>query len=141
MDEATQQAVQLGVNVTIFVIALSVCLNLLLGVRNIADVAGEYNASIPSGSKLVAVEVNNERKRIKGNELISYYANYMTEKNGERTQRYVIKIQDGVREITSDDLSISQLNNNVDLSKEYELITERYDRVNDRLYITFKAVE
>ena len=146
MDEAAQQAVQTAVNITIFIIALSISLTLLIGVRDLAEVASEYNASIPTGSRVVSV--GEEKKRtVSGYELLSYCANYMTEINGEYSGRYIITIKDGTNTVEADDLknaiSIEQVlkNEGIDLKKEYEVITKKYNKQRDILYITLQSIE
>lgn len=155
MDESAQQAVQLGVNVTIFVIALSISITLLLGVRDVAELAFEYDASIPTGSRVVSAKEMNKRI-ISGDELLSYYATYMTDINIERIGRYVIKIVNGEQTLEQDSRMISEgdeptyisnlkayltneLGNDV-FAKDYEVITERYDKNDERLEITLKAI-
>lgn len=152
MDEAAQQAVQLGVNVTIFVVALTISITLLLGVRDVADVATEYNASIPTGSRIVTVE-SEEKRVINGYELLSYYANYMTDRNNERIDKYKLKIVNGEQTLDEEerDEDIIQIENlkeyletelgNDTLSKEYEVITEKYGAKNEYLEVTLKAIE
>lgn len=157
MDESAQQAVQLGVNVTIFVVALTLSITLLLGVRDVASVASEYDASIPTGSRLVSVEDKTQRI-VSGNELLSYYVNYMTDINHERTDRYVIYIQDGTSvlkettRISNDEdyndtintiTDIKQMfkNKGINLSKNYELVTEEYNKEDDILTVKFKSIE
>jgi len=149
MDESAQQAVQLGVNTTIFVVALTIGINLLLGVRNVADVAAEYNASIPSGSRVVTVQ-SNKTRIISGYELLSYYTNYMTDVNGERSYKYIITIED-VGKITKEDEETFEFeqailkqyfhNKNINLNKEYEVVTERYDDDDEILNITLRAID
>lgn len=157
MDESAQQAVQLGVNVTIFIVALTLSITLLLGVRDVASVASEYDASIPTGSRLVSVEDKTQRI-VSGNELLSYYVNYMTDINHERTDRYVIYIQDGTSvlkettRISNDEdyndtintiTDIKQMfkNKGINLSKNYELVTEEYNKEDDILTVKFKSIE
>lgn len=149
MDESAQQAVQLGVNVTIFILALTLSITLLLGVRDVAKVASDYNASIPTGSRVVSVAEQKQRV-ISGNELLSYYVNYMTDVNHERTERYTIIIQDGSNELkeeirngdVSDIADIKKMfkDKHINLAKDYELITEKYDKGNDHLLVRLKAI-
>ena len=149
MDESAQQAVQLGVNVTIFILALTLSITLLLGVRDVAKVASDYNASIPTGSRVVSVAEQKQRV-ISGNELLSYYVNYMTDVNHERTERYTIIIQDGSNELkeeirngdVSDIADIKKMfkDKHINLAKDYELITEKYDKENDHLLVRLKAI-
>ena len=157
MDESAQQAVQLGVNITIFVIALTISVSLLLGVRDVADVAAEYNASIPTGSRVVTVS-NNDKRTVAGNELLSYYANYMTDINNERTDKYKLTIINGSNRIEEEErpeegevLDPLEIENLEDflihklgigaLSKEYEVITEKYGEENEYLEVILKAID
>ena len=149
MDESAQQAVQLGVNVTIFILALTLSITLLLEVRDVAKVASDYNASIPTGSRVVSVAEQKQRV-ISGNELLSYYVNYMIDVNHERTERYTIIIQDGSNELkeeirngdVSDIADIKKMfkDKHINLAKDYELITEKYDKGNDHLLVRLKAI-
>lgn len=151
MDESAQQAVQLGVNVTIFIIALSISVTLLLGVRDVADVASEYNASIPTGSRVVNVDIQNKRI-VSGYELLSYYANYMTDINNERTGKFVLTIEDNgnvvkeenvasIGEPTISNLKLYLKNKGINLAKDYEVITERYNENAGVLEITLKSIK
>ena len=143
MDESAQQAVQLGVNITIFIVALSISLTLLLGVRDVAEVAADYDASIPTGSRVV--DVSEQKKRlISGNELLSYCANYMTDLNNAGTNRYVIVIKDSGETFVADDMSdVSNIKTTLgdSLKKEYEVITELYDEPEGILTITLQSIE
>ena len=149
MDESAQQAVQLGVNVTIFVVALSVSITLLLGVRDVAKLTFEYDATIPTGSRVVSSKEVNKRI-ISGDELLSYYSNYMTDINNERAGTYVVKIINGEEELLEESgevkitnlksYFVTNLGNDV-FSKDYEIITEKYDKNSDKLEITLKAIE
>lgn len=146
MDESAQQAVQLAVNVTIFVIALTVSIALMIGVRDVAELASKYNASIPTGSRVVNVE-SQEKRTIKGYEILSYYSNYMNEVNGENIERYEIIIEDGTSKVkaedikTTDNLKQKLKSMNISLHKEYEVVTEKYDKNDDILYITIKSID
>lgn len=156
MDEAAQQAIQIGVNLTIFIVALSISITLLLGVRDVAELAFEYDASIPTGSRVVSTKETNKRI-VSGDELLSYYANYMTDINHERTDKFIVVIEDGSNvleeetRITSDDEyptpGIDNIKNyfkndkRIDLSKDYEVITERYNEIDGVLTIKLKAIE
>ena len=157
MDESAQQAVQLGVNLTIFVVALTLSITLLLGVRDVASVASEYNASIPTGSRVVSVSEQKQRV-ISGDELLAYYVNYMTDINHERTERYVIEIHDGTNVITETTRIVDEEKYNesinsitdikkmfkdkgIKLSKNYEVITEEYNSEDDILKVVLKSIE
>ena len=148
MDEAAQQAVQLGVNITIFIVALSISLTLMLGVRDVAEKAFDYNAAIPTGSRVVSVA--EEKKRIiSGDELLSYYANYMTDVNHGLSGKFVITVENrsGSKKITSStDRGTKTLkaffkDNSIDISKDYEVITEEYNKENETLRVTLKEIE
>lgn len=152
MDESAQQAVQLSVNITIFVIALSISINLLIGVRDVATAASEYNASIPAGSRVLTVE-SQKKRVISGYELLSYYANYMNEVNEDRTSNFVITIEDiGTLSSTpseddkfdiKDDGDIKSYfeRMNIGLDKKYEVITQKYDEENNILELTLRVIE
>lgn len=76
MDESAQQAISVGVNVTIFIVALTISLTLMLAVRNLAETASEVDTSMPDGAILLSTQ-NVEDRIISGYELISYYYNYI----------------------------------------------------------------
>lgn len=153
MDESAQQAVQLGVNVTIFVVALTISITLLLGVRDVADVASEYNASLPTGSRVVVPE-EIKKRTVSGYELLSYYSLYMTDINNERTDKFNITIIDGGNKLEAEEklvddeypeVTISNIktffkNNGIDLSKEYEVLTEKYNEADERLEVVLKSI-
>lgn len=161
MDESAQQAVQISVNITIFVVALTVSITLLLGVRDVADVASEYNASIPTGSRVVTV-ADVDRRIISGDELLSYYANYMTDINHQRTDKFVVTIENNSSVLEEEtrfvinDSSTTPLeyptpeitnlkdffsSKGIDLSKNYEVITDKYDENDKILYIKLRAID
>ena len=76
MDESTQQAISVGVNSLIFVIALSISLNLMFSVRNLASVASEVNESVKDGSVIISSQ-ENFNVILSGYDVISYYCNYI----------------------------------------------------------------
>ena len=86
MDESSQQAIILGVNLFIFITALTLALTLLLNVRDLAETAYEYDASLPSGSRVVDIEEKKERI-VTGYELRSYFANYISNINNPEVYR------------------------------------------------------
>ncbi len=147
MDESAQQAVQLGVNLIIFVIALSISLTLLLGVRNVAEMALEYDASLPTGSVIVAIE-DIEKRTITGDELLSYYTRYMSEQAQLVTSgKYIFAIEnkDGTKSITKNtnfngDLKSFFSSKGIDLSSEYEVIVTEYRSEDEVLKVLFKEV-
>lgn len=149
MDESAQQAVQLGVNITIFIVALSISITLLLGVRDVTKTALEYNASIPTGSRVVSVS-DKKQRTIKGYELLSYYSKYMSNQAKITTSgKYIITIEnkDGTVTIKNDtnmertETLISFFSDKgVDLSKEYEIIPEKYDKTSGILNILIKEI-
>jgi len=156
MDESAQQAVQIGVNVTIFIVALSLGISLMLGIRDVAAVATDYDASIPSGSRVVSVSEEKDRT-IKGYELFSYYSNYISDDKLGKSYKYVITIVNADNQIVAktkedSDYINYQLNRNsngptqtlysffssLDLKKEYEIICDTYIESEEKLYITIK---
>ena len=145
MNEASEQAVQLGANVTIFIIALTISITLMMGVRDVAEKAFSYNSSLPNGSRVISTESQN-RHIIKGYELLSYYANHMTDANYARSGKYEITIENSAgKKITAIELenkTIKQFfrDNGIDLSKDYEVITEEYNKEEEILYITLKEI-
>ena len=148
MDESAQQAVQLGVNVTIFIIALTIGITLMLGVRDVAEKAFEYNASIPTGSRVISV-ANDNRRVISGDEILSYYSNYMTDENHALSDKFIIKVENksGTRSITkgpeggTSDLKDYLKHKGIDISKNYEIIISEYDKNNEILKVTLKEID
>jgi len=76
MDESAEQAVNLSVNIAIFVIALTVSLTLLFTVRDIAGLAQNLDNKIPDGSMVLSTQ-DIDNRIISGYELISYYYTYI----------------------------------------------------------------
>lgn len=148
MDESAQQAVSIGVNITIFIIALSISLTLMFSVRNMAEIATEVDNSVPNGAVLHSAEEVDDRI-ISGYELISYYYNYIVpyyrdENNRSeynhpnvgviiQTKNTVFKkeIIDGDNqdlENENDNLSINDLRDKIDLNANYVLnVKSHYD--------------
>lgn len=155
MDESTQQAIQLGVNITIFVVALSVGITLMMGVRNVADKAFEYDASIPTGSRIVTTE-SNKARTIKGYEILSYVTNYMIDINHVNSGKFNIVIEklngnivkkSDFNVVTYDNveknlINIKELLNDedVDLTKEYEVIVHKYNGESENATIKLKEI-
>lgn len=140
MDESTQQAVQLGVNLTIFIVALSISITLLIGVRNVAEKAFEYDATISTGARVLSVE-SKEKRIVSGNELLSYYANYMTNINNMEPTRYTLTIENksGSISITKGQ-NVNLLTSGISLTSSYEVIVEKYRESEDLLYIKLKEI-
>lgn len=148
MDEATQQAVQIGVNVFIFVLALSLGLTLLFEVREIAETSFEYNASIPTGSRTVAVE-SVEEMIISGTDLLSYVTNYMTDKNHPVSEKYDVKIKTSggttidknvVAGLGSYTLEDFLEHKGAEIDSEYKVIITGYDEVHDIVSVELKEI-
>ena len=77
MDESAQQAIQLGVNVTIFIVALSLAVTLMFGVKTLAEKAISLQKEIPEGSKVEDI-VDTNKSIYYGYELVGFYANYIS---------------------------------------------------------------
>ena len=154
MDESAQQAVQLGVNLTIFVVALSISVTLLIGVRNVADKAFEYDATIPTGSRVVTTE-NNTTRTIKGYEILSYFTNYMIDINHVNSGKFniIIEKQNGnivdkddftilFEDVEENTVNIKELlkDKGVKLEKEYEVIVHKYNNETEEAVIKLKEI-
>ncbi len=165
MDESTQQAIQFGVNITIFIVALSISITLLMGVRDVSEKVFEYDATIPTGSRVFSAETETRRK-IGGDEILSYFSNYMIDKNNEISRKYIITIEnlsgnksivmqtDTANEITGNlkdrngnninyttqNLKSYLLNNGINLNSNYEILTNKYDSEKQILFMTLKEV-
>lgn len=160
MDESAQQAVSLGVNATIFVIALSVSITLLFNVRELADIALNASESTPSGAVTISTD-NVDDRIISGYELISYYYNYITPYYSGEEDEYnypnfgvVINTSKGTfkREIINGDidnvktrndkLSLNQLKQKIDLNAMYTVnVKNHYDYDNTISGITVMYIE
>lgn len=162
MDESAQQAVSIGVNVTIFIVALTVTLSLMFGVRDIADVAGKVDKNIPDGSMVLATK-DLDSRIISGYEVISYYYNYIKpyfkDESGNKEYNHknigiVIKTEDdvfrkefiagNVDNITTenDALSYNSLKSKIDLNANYTLsIKEHYKNTNTESGTTIIYIE
>ena len=155
MDESTQQAISIAVNITIFIIALTIGVNLLIQVRDISEIADNYNASLPNGSRVIVPD-NQTKRIVPGYELLSYYSNYMTDKNNmevygsgygeseEGKTKIVIESSEGNIEglnVISDTKPIKEFfAEKVNLNSYYEIIVKNYDREKEFLQIIFKEI-
>lgn len=144
MDESAIQAVQIGVNVVIFVVALTISLTLLLGVRDVAERAIEYDASLPTGSRTLVIDDVNQRT-IKGYELLSYYTRYMSKQvEGVTSGKYIFTIEnkEGTSRINGSGSSsnLVRIFRNIDLSSDYEIITQTYDSEDQVLEVLLKEI-
>ena len=155
MDESAQQAVQLGVNVTIFIVALSISITLLLGVRDVAEKALKYDASLPTGSRVVSVG-ETKKRLVNGDELLSYSTRYMSEQARlTASGKYIITIENknGSSSITQDTAMKKNRRNevtetlkeffdrkNINITSQYEVITTRYNSDSEIVEILFKEV-
>ena len=155
MDESAQQAVQLGVNVTIFIVALSISITLLLGVRDVAEKALKYDASLSTGSRVVSVG-EAKKRLVNGDELLSYYTRYMSEQARlTASGKYIITIENksGSSSITQDTSMKKNHKNqvtetlkeffdrkNININSQYEVITTRYNSDSEIVEILFKEV-
>lgn len=141
MNESAQQAISVGINAMIFIIALTISLNLIFAVRDLADIAKEVNDSVPDGSKTEALQDYNERI-VDGYEVVSYYMNYIKPYIGDGAERVYnhpkISIEidkDGngsvdYRKGTSN-LSLREISNQIDLKANYRLKIDKYNEEND----------
>lgn len=152
MDESAQQAVSIGVNVTIFIVALSVTLSLIFGVRDIADVASKVDKNMPDGSMVLATR-DIDSRIISGYEVISYYYNYIKpyfeDEDGNNEYNHsnvgvIIKTEDktfkkdfnagNIENLTTENnnLDYSTLKNEINLNANYTLtVKEHYDNTNN----------
>lgn len=148
MDESAQQAVSIGVNLTIFVIALTISLTLMFSVRDMAKIATEVDSGVPDGALQLSTE-NVDDRIISGYELIAYYYNYIVPyyQSADDKNEYnhpnvgvVIQAKDTVfkKEIIdgnnqnlekeNDNFSFNEFKNKVDLNAKYLLnIKNHYD--------------
>lgn len=148
MSEITQQTIYLAVNITIFIIALTISINLMIGVRDVAELSAQYDASIPTGSRVVSVDTERTRA-IKGYELKSYYSRYMSEQALLTTSHkfeIIIENKDGSKKITKDttfdksNLEVFFENNGIKLLNDYEVITTKYNSIENVLTIKLKEI-
>lgn len=163
MDESTQQAINVGFNALIFVIALTISISLVMSVKNVAEMAYDFDASLPNGSRTLEVEDQNKRI-ITGYELISYYASYMTNVNNtevyladtldgavtaDKTDKFqiIIENQDGTIKVEgintkddSEDFYTFFRNKGIDLNKQYELLVFDYDDTENFVTIKIKEI-
>lgn len=149
MEESAQQAISLGVNVTIFVVALTASLMLMFGVRNLADISAEVDESVQDGSLMLDTRELDDRI-IDGVELISYYYTYIKPYYVEGTEKtynhpnvgVIIKdadddvykkyIQDGdisqPLQMQNESLDFNALFSQINRKAEYVVnVTEHYD--------------
>lgn len=148
MSEITQQTIYLAVNVTIFIIALTISINLMIGVRDVAELSAQYDASIPTGSRVVSVDTERTRT-INGYELMSYYSRYMSEQaqlTSSQKFEIIIENKDGSKKITKDsafnedDIQKFFEKKGIKLSSDYEVITEEYNSKENILTIKLKEI-
>lgn len=150
MDESAQQAISIGVNVTIFIVALSITLTLLFAVRDIAEVSTSIDENIPDGSMILATQ-DFDSRIISGFEVISYYYNYIKPYYEDETESeynhpnvgVVIKTGNQILkkefingnidslQKQADNLNYSALINKIDLNSNYTLaVQEHYNNTN-----------
>ncbi len=155
MDESAQQAVQLGVNITIFIIALSISITLMLGVRDVAETALEYDASLPTGSRVVSVSETKKRV-VSGDELLAYYAGYMSEQSQlTASGKFLITIENknGTSRITKDTIMAKNdadevietvkeffKRKNINISSDYEVTMTKYNKESQILEVLLKEI-
>lgn len=150
MDESTQQAINLGINLTLFVLALTITITLMMNVKDISEKASEFNAALPNGSRTISVENQNVRV-IEGHELISYYANYLTDiNNNEVYLAFEVIIQNSSAEnkivginkkLEEKEFAEFFKESGVDLNKSYEVIVQKYDNENKFLTVILREIE
>lgn len=162
MDESAQQAVSISVNITIFVVALSVTLSLIFGVRDIADVAAEIDQNSPDGSMILATG-DTDSRIISGYEVISYYYNYIKpyfkSEDGDNEYNHknvgviintgseVLKKEfneGNIENVTTenDNLDYDTLKEKINLNANYTLtVKEHYNNTNDISGTTMIVIE
>lgn len=146
MQESSERAIQIGVNIFIFIIALTIAINLMTALNNVISKAFELGTSIPTGSRVLVV--NKEEKRaVKGYDLVSYYANYISNDKQQKSGRYqvIIENKSGVVKISSDDKAsnkkiVDHLKEKVTLTSQYELTIDKYDTQSKIIIIKLKEV-
>lgn len=132
MNEATQQAINLGANVLIFVIALTISLNLMFAVRDLAEVAKEVNDSVPDGSKIETIK-DYEESIIDGYEVVGYYMNYIRTFDGTNYNHPNVQIEidkDGNGSVDykrPSDINLKTIAGNIDLKSKYRINIKNYD--------------
>lgn len=146
MQESSERAIQIGVNTFIFIVALTIAINLMTALNNVVDKAFELGTSIPTGSRVLVV--NKEEKRVvKGYDLVSYYANYISNDKQQKSGKYqvIIENKSGVVKITSDNKAsnkkiVDHLKEKVTLTSQYELTVDKYDTQSEIIIIKLKEV-
>lgn len=76
MEKAAFEALITGVNVFIFVIALSFGITLLTSVLKLSNIASEQTINQTNGSVIIG-ENTNENRVVTGMEILAYYTNYI----------------------------------------------------------------
>lgn len=98
MDESAQQAIQLGVNVTIFIVALSLAVTLMFGVKTLAEKAISLQKEIPEGSKVEDI-VDTNKSIYYGYELIGFYSNYISNEKIGKSGLYNKEVDNSNNEV------------------------------------------
>lgn len=135
MEESAQQAINIGVNVTIFVIALSISLNLMFSVRDLSEVAKTVQKNVPDGSKTEMLQ-HYDNRIISGQEVVSYYINYIkpyfSEDTGDVYNHPDMRIEidrDGngsIDYVQGSDDTVGDFIHTIDFSKNYKLSINKY---------------
>ncbi|MDD2627415.1 MAG: hypothetical protein PHR25_02625 [Clostridia bacterium] len=144
MEESAEQAIQIGVNTFIFIVALSIAVTLLIGVRDVAEKAIELDASIPKGSRVLVTHETN--RKVQGYELVSYFTNYISDDKEQKSGKYKIIMENrsGTKidsdENTSREKIVTYLKRTLNLSKYYEILVEEHNSSEGYTVIKLKEI-
>lgn len=168
MNESSEQAIQLAVNITIFIIALSIGVTLMFGVRNMAENAIKLDKAVPEGSKIIE-SVESTKNTYNGYELINFYANYISNEKIGKSGLYNKETDTYGNEIYSMEISkISGVDmdgkntytkytinnslpagtsietylssNGVNMKKKYQMLVYNYDKDTKLMKVVFKEI-
>jgi len=144
MEKSAEQAIYVGVNTFIFIVALSISLTLMFNVRNMSELAIKIDQNTPTGGVIKTIDAK-EKRIIKGSDVLAYYYNYIVpyyiNENSEigdvekiyNHSNVYLKIESGSKEmyrlinnVKNDDFSLKEITDNLDINAKYELKIEKY---------------
>ncbi len=119
MEESSFQAIYTGVYIFVFIAALTTTLYMFRNVNELAENAYNYGEIATNQS---VIQAPSEDYKITGEELISYYFNYIKKDKYESdTNEYVQNINLKIDGITNNNLPYRNLLNSISSDREYNI--------------------
>ncbi len=125
MEESSFQAIYTGVYIFVFIAALTTTLYMFRNVNELAENAYNYGEIATNQS---VIQAPSEDYKITGEELISYYFNYIKKDKYESdTNEYIQNIELTIDGVVQKNLSYAEFLGRISLDAEYNIEVKNID--------------